>query len=657
MGYFITGATGFIGRFLLARLAKRPGPLYCLVRSDEDAIRLAEIGRPLGLDGERLIPIQGDITQPDLGLCDANLDRLTGHIDHLFHLAAIYDLKASAEDQIRANVEGTKHTLALAKRIQAGCFHHVSSIAAAGLYRGHFNETMFDEAEQLEHPYFLTKHLGEKAVRESEGLQYRIYRPGIVVGDSKTGEADRVDGPYLFFKLLQKLRDNLPRWMPLLGVEGGRLNIVPVDFVTDAMDHLAHLPDLDGQCFHLTDPQPMRAGEVLNLFADAGHAPRMAMRINTRLFDVVPRHLWHSVASYPPVKRIGAALLKEYGLPEAALKLINYPTRFDCERTQALLQAGGIHCPPLSSYAERVWDYWERHLDPDLFVERTLQQKLAGKRVLLTGASSGIGLATALKLAPSGARLLLVAREEEELHQACRQVESLGGEAYPLVLDLTDPEQTDALLAKIHAEHGGVDLLINNAGRSIRRAVADSLDRMHDFERTMAINYFAALRLTLGTLEGMEQRRRGHIVNISSIGVLTNAPRFSAYVASKAALEAFSRCAASEYSDLGIRFTTINMPLVRTPMIAPTKLYDEVPTLTPEQAADMVVQGILHQPKRIATRLGIFGAVLHAVAPRIAEIVMNSAFRMFPDSDSAERDLKAQQDRIGFAALLRGIHF
>ncbi|MBW3140766.1 SDR family oxidoreductase [Ferrimonas balearica] len=656
MGYFITGITGFIGRFLLARLAVRPGTFYCLVRSESDAARLHEIGAPLGLSPERLIPVYGDITKANLGLSDADIQRLTGHIDHLFHLAAIYDLKASAESQIRANVEGTKNTIALARTLSVGRFHHISSIAAAGLYRGHFNENMFAEAEQLEHPYFLTKHLAEKAVREATDLTVRIYRPGIVVGDSNSGEADRVDGPYLFFKLLQKLRDNLPRWVPLLGVEGGRLNIVPVDFVADAMDYLAHREGLDGQCFHLTDPAPMRAGEVLNLFADAGHAPRMAMRINTRLFDVVPRHLWQSMMQSPPLKRIGRAVLEEYGLPETALQLINYPTRFDCAQTHALLAEGDIHCPPLPSYAEKIWDYWERNLDPDRFVEQSLCRRLAGQRVLLTGASSGIGLATALKLAPCGARLLLVAREAEELGQACQQITELGGEVYPYVADLTDATEAEHLLARIEAEHGGVDLLINNAGRSIRRPVAESLDRLHDFERTMAINYFGALRLTLGVLEGMSQRRKGQIINISSIGVLTNAPRFSAYVASKAALEAFTRCAAAEYSDIGVRFTTINMPLVRTPMIAPTKLYQQVPTLTPEQAADMVLQGILHQPKRIATRLGVFGAVLHAVAPKLAEIVMNSAFRMF-DEDDRERDLTRQQEKITFAALLRGIHF
>ncbi|MBP8296691.1 MAG: SDR family NAD(P)-dependent oxidoreductase, partial [Burkholderiales bacterium] len=180
---------------------------------------------------------------------------------------------------------------------------------------------------------------------------------------------------------------------------------------------------------------------------------------------------------------------------------------------------------------------------------------------------------------------------------------------------------------------------------------------------TMSVNYFGALRLTLALLPAMQKKRAGQVINISSIGVLTNAPRFSAYVASKAALDAFARCAASEFADVGIKFTTINMPLVRTPMIAPTKIYQNVPTLSPDEAADMIVQAIVYKPVRIATRLGTFGEVLHALMPRVAQIVMNTSFRMFPDSDAAkgrkDGDKPPEQtpDQIAFQQLLRGVHF
>jgi NAD(P)-dependent dehydrogenase (short-subunit alcohol dehydrogenase family) len=210
-------------------------------------------------------------------------------------------------------------------------------------------------------------------------------------------------------------------------------------------------------------------------------------------------------------------------------------------------------------------------------------------------------------------------------------------------------------------KHGGVDFLVNNAGRSIRRAVESSFDRFHDFERTMQLNYFGALRVTMGLLPGMMAKRKGHVVNISSIGVLTNAPRFSAYVASKSALDAWTRCAASEFADRGITFTTINMPLVRTPMIAPTNIYNNVPTLAPEEAAEMIAQACIAKPVRIATRLGIAGEVLHALVPRVAQIVMNTSFRMFPDSAAAKGDKGAKPqlsaEAIALQQMMRGIHF
>jgi NAD(P)-dependent dehydrogenase (short-subunit alcohol dehydrogenase family) len=228
--------------------------------------------------------------------------------------------------------------------------------------------------------------------------------------------------------------------------------------------------------------------------------------------------------------------------------------------------------------------------------------------------------------------------------------------------DISDMASCDALVARVLKEHGGCDYLINNAGRSIRRGVANSFDRFHDFERTMQLNYFGALRLIMGFLPAMIEAKRGHIINISSIGVLSNAPRFSAYVASKSALDAWSACAASEFLDRGVSFTTINMPLVRTPMIAPTKMYESVPTLAPEQAADLVVEAIVYKPVRIATRLGIFGAVAHAAAPKLTQVLLNTAFNMFPDSAAAQGKKEGEKqeltpEQMAFAQLTQGIHW
>jgi NAD(P)-dependent dehydrogenase (short-subunit alcohol dehydrogenase family) len=249
------------------------------------------------------------------------------------------------------------------------------------------------------------------------------------------------------------------------------------------------------------------------------------------------------------------------------------------------------------------------------------------------------------------------------------QVEECGGKAHVHPCDLSNLEDIDRLAEEVLDEHGGIDVLVNNAGRSIRRSVARSYDRFHDFERTMQLNYFGALKLILAFLPGMRQRKSGHIINVSSIGVQTNTPRFSAYVASKAALDAFSRCVAPEVVGDNVKFTTIYMPLVRTPMIAPTDIYKAFPTLTPEEAAQMLCDAMIDKPKRMASRLGTFGEVLYAVSPKSVDIVMNTAYNLFPDSKAAKadggmpapaEDKKPEEmstEAVAMAYLLRGVHF
>ena len=663
MSYFVTGGTGFLGRFLIDNLLKRKGTIHVLVRKDS-LKKFDALAKKMGWDSKRVLPVTGDMTAPKCGLTAAQIRNLTGKVQHFFHLAAIYDLTASAESQRAANIDGTQHALDLAAALKVGCFHHTSSIAAAGLYPGVFREDMFEEAEGLDDPYLRTKHDSEGLVRAEKRIKWRIYRPGMVVGHSQTGEMDKIDGPYYFFTFLKKLREMLPPWMPTLGIEGGRINVVPVDFVVDAMDHIAHKPKLDGHCFHLTDPEPMRVGEVLNTFARAGHAPEMTMRIDARMFAFVPGGIRMAVGNLPPVKRFIGMLLRDFKIPKETLKFITYPTRFDNRETERALKGSGIKVPALDTYAWRLWDYWERHLDPDLFVDRTLRGKVRNKVVVITGGSSGIGLSTAQRVAEAGAVTVIVARGEEELFKARDEMKKAGGKVFAYTADLADMASCDKLVETVLKEHGHVDILVNNAGRSIRRSIEASYDRFHDFERTMQLNYFGCIRLIMGFMPTMTQRRKGHIINISSIGVLANSPRFSAYVASKAALDAFSRCAQGELSGKGISFTTINMPLVKTPMIAPTKMYDSVPTLTPEEAADMVVKGIIEKPSRIATRLGIFSALINAVAPKAYEVVMNTAFELFPDSAAAKGDKAAlkgeaapSNEQIAFAALMRGVHW
>jgi NAD(P)-dependent dehydrogenase (short-subunit alcohol dehydrogenase family) len=665
MTYFVTGATGFIGKRLLKNLMARKGNIYVLMR-DTAPEKLAKLQAYAGDDDGRIKPIKGDIAKAGLGISAADKKLIDGKIKHFFHLAAIYDLSADAESQMSVNVDGTANVVAVANAIKAGCLHHCSSIAAAGMYEGMFREDMFDEAEGLDHPYFATKHESEKIARKQAKIPLRVYRPGLVVGDSHTGEMDKIDGPYYFFKLIQRMRQMMPSWMPMIGIEGGRINIVPVDYVVNAMDYIAHAKGQDGKCFHLVDPEPMRVGDVLNTFAKAAHAPLMSIRINAALFGFIPRGVKKSVMALTPVRRIRNAVMKDLGLPDDMMQFVNYPTRFDCRDTLSLLKGTGIECPRLDDYAWRLWDYWERHLDPDLMIDRTLRGQVDGRVILITGGSSGIGLATAIKVAEAGAVTVICGRDADKLVEAKKEIVDKVGKHAKVVtysVDIADMADCDRFTKQLIADHGHVDVLVNNAGRSIRRGIENSFERFHDFERTMQLNYLGAVKTAMGLLPEMIKARRGQIINISSIGVLTNAPRFSAYVASKSALDAWTRCAASEFADVGIKFTTINMPLVRTPMIAPTKLYNNVPTLSPEEAADLVAQAIVYKPVRIATRLGIAGQVLHALVPKIMQIAMNTSFRMFPDSDAAKGAKdgapkpQMSADQIAFQTLMKGIHF
>jgi NAD(P)-dependent dehydrogenase (short-subunit alcohol dehydrogenase family) len=379
--------------------------------------------------------------------------------------------------------------------------------------------------------------------------------------------------------------------------------------------------------------------------------------------------MWGSVSNLvrplremlPSVERVAGQLLDDLGIPRSLLGLLHNPTTFDAARAQALLQPAGIRVPPLETYAWRLWDYWERCLNPGLHTAVSLRQCVKDKIILVTGGSSGIGRATALRLAEAGARLLIVARDETKLASVRAEIETRGGKVTTYSCDIGDGEACDHLIRQLLAEHGHVDILINNAGRSIRRGIDRTYARLHDYERLMRINYFAPVRITLGLLPAMVQFGAGRVINISSIGVLTNAPRFAAYNASKAALEAFSRCAAAEFAARGIRFTVVDMPLVRTPMVAPTKMYERFDLLSPEQAAGRVCAAIIDHPERIATPLGILAQLVELFAPKIGLAIMSEGYRMFPDSEAAggapSTDAQVSGELGAFASITRGIHW
>ena len=672
MAYFVTGATGFIGSNLIPLLLKRTarkrgtaGQIHMLVRESslarmERRIDAWAVTNPAAR--VRLKPVVGDLHEPLLGIDPETIALLRERgIAHFFHLAAIYDMTAGDEVNQLANVEGTHHALELASAIGARVFHHVSSIAVAGKYRGVFTEDMFDVGQPLDHPYHRTKFESERLVRETATMPWRVYRPSIVIGDSRTGRIDKADGPYYFLPLLKRAHQLVPDWLPLIGPELGKTNLVPVDFVAAALDHISHQPGLNRQAFHLTDPQESRVVDVLNTFAKVAHAPQFAVTVDPGPLAKLPRGLAAAMMALPGAHAARHALLAEVGVPDEIVDYVDMPTEFDTTRASRALAGSGIEVPPLASYAGKLWDYWRTHLDPDLSRYTSVTSAVEGKTVLITGASSGIGKATALRLARAGATVLLVARGPEQLEETRQEILDDGGNAYAYPADISDPESVDDLLERVEAEHPRIDILVNNAGRSIRRSIALSYDRFHDFERTMQLNYLGTIRLIMGLLPRMREQRLGHVINISSIGVQTNPPRFSAYVASKSALDAWTRVVSSECIADNVHFTTIHMPLVKTPMIAPTKLYDRFPTISPEQAAEMIAEAIRTQPKTVNTTLGTVGEVTYALFPKLVDQVLSTAYKVFPDSAAARGDRdateRASTEQALFARLMRGIHW
>ena len=305
---------------------------------------------------------------------------------------------------------------------------------------------------------------------------------------------------------------------------------------------------------------------------------------------------------------------------------------------------------------------------PNPLERRTLEKAVGGKVVLITGASSGIGRALALKVADAGGEAVLVARTKEKLDEVAHEIEDAGGIAHVYPADLSQIENVGRLGDQVIADLGRVDVLINNAGRSIRRSVGNSYDRIHDFQRTIDLNYLGAVQMVLKVLPGMRERKSGHIVNVSSMGVQTNTPRFSAYVASKAALDAFSRSIASEIVDDRVAISTVYMPLVRTPMIAPTTHYKYFPSISPEEAADMVADAIVSRNKKQSTIGGRISEVSYATVPRFQDAIANAAYKLFPESDSAKKASEAKEPPEGepeegsveqkaFARATRGVHW
>jgi NAD(P)-dependent dehydrogenase (short-subunit alcohol dehydrogenase family) len=267
---------------------------------------------------------------------------------------------------------------------------------------------------------------------------------------------------------------------------------------------------------------------------------------------------------------------------------------------------------------------------------KALRNAVDGKVVLVTGASYGIGEATARKLAAAGATVLLVARSGDRLDELQQQISKAGGSAYAYTTDLSDPENVDALAANVLEGHGHVDVLVNNAGKSIRRSIELSYDRFHDFERTIRVNYLGPVKLVLALLPSMRARGQGHIVNVSTSGVrMPPAPRWSAYVASKGAFDVFIRTVALEVARDGVTVSSVYMPLVHTRMSAPTSTFRYVPGLGADEAADLVCKAIVERRKVISPWWVSAVEAGSAVTRRPWETAMEIWNRVSADTSSA----------------------
>jgi thioester reductase-like protein/NADP-dependent 3-hydroxy acid dehydrogenase YdfG len=621
MRYVVTGGTGFIGRRVVSRLlATRPeSQVWVLVRRES----LGRFER-LALEwGERAKPLVGEL--PELQLSDATIAEL-GQVDHLVHCAAIYDITAGEAEQRATNVEGTRTVLELARRLGAE-LHHVSSIAVAGDFDGEYTEDDFDVGQQLPTPYHRTKFEAELLVRSTTGLRYRIYRPAVVVGDSRTGEMDKIDGPYYFFGVLSKLAA-LPSLTPMLLPDTGRTNIVPVDYVVDALVSLMHAPGRDGQTFHLTAPKTIGLRGIYRGIAEAAGLPKVR--------GALPRSMATSVLKVSGrAKVLRNMAATQLGIPGEIFDVVDLAPTFVSDETRKILRGNGIDVPEFSSYAPALWRYWAEHLDPDRARRDDPTGALQGRHVIITGASSGIGRASAIAVAERGATVFALARSAEALDTLVAEIRENGGQAHAFTCDVTDSTSVEHTVKDILGRFDHVDYLVNNAGRSIRRSVVNSTDRLHDYERVMAVNYFGAVRMVLALLPHWRERRFGHVVNVSSAGVQARNPKYSSYLPSKAALDAFSDVVSTETLSDHITFTNIHMPLVATPMIAPSKRLNPVPAISPERAAAMVVRGLVEKPGRIDTPMGTLAEAGNYFAPRISRRFLHQLYLGYPDSAAA----------------------
>ena len=349
------------------------------------------------------------------------------------------------------------------------------------------------------------------------------------------------------------------------------------------------------------------------------------------------------------------------GIPAEVLAHSSFTARFDSRRTEKALAGSGIAVPSLEGYARTLWGYWEEHLDNATGRDPKIRAALKGKHVVITGASSGIGQVVALKVAQAGGIPVLVARGKDKLEETKATIERRGGTALRVPVRPLRPRGHRLAVRAASTELESVDFVINNAGRSIRRSLRLSHDRFHDFERTMQLNYFGAIRLVMGLIPAMKKAKGGHVVNISSIGVQTNPPRFSAYVASKSALDSWSNVVL-------VRARRRRDLLHQHPHAAGADADDRADQDLRQVPHDLTgagrrpgIKAMVERPHEINTMLGTVGAVAHTVAPKLAFRLLNVAYKVFPDSAAAKGEVASggtrESEQIMLAKVFKGMHW
>jgi len=554
VAYFITDATGPVGRPLVDQLlTAHQDDIYVGVRATSRP-GLEELPRRWR-DGGRVHGVVVAPSAPALGVDPAWVAAHAGTIEHVFHLPA--HPKPEWTDELA--VGGTQQALVFAAELGEPTFHHLSSIGVAGDHTGPYDETMFDVGQRLPAPYHRTAFEAERAVRGQSSVRWRVYRAAVVVGSSKTGAIACGDGPYSMFPLLRRLRDTLPQWAPLVGLDLGDTNIVPVDYVVEATDHLAHQPGLDGRTFHLVNPAPQPTIEVINAFAAAAQAPRFAVPVDRRTTSLIPT--WglptraaRAVVTSGPGRFALRQTLGRFGFPPQVLDVLSLPTTFASRQTERELAGSGIGCPDLESYAPLLWDYWEQRLDRATAKDAALRRALEGRAVVITESPAGIGTTLALKVAQAGGVPVLVASNPEILAAVASDIEDAGGVAYTYVCDLSDLATIDALAEQVTEDHDAVRVVV-----------------VTDAGPVAQLSRLGAIRLVRGLSVALHAAGTGHVVTITSVGAQSDLPW------------------SSDLLGDGIRFSTVRL--------------DASPGLSAARAADLVLREVKEEAPNTVVRM------------------------------------------------------